>query len=91
MNIHLHHLSQPGERVQFHVCITALILTGVFMLWTAADLGAMAPLVISMGLYAIFFGILAEVLLGLRLLIARIAHRLFIKRAAQELEASRCA
>lgn len=91
MNIPLNHLSQPGERIQFHVCIATLILTGVFILWTAADLGAMAPLVISIGLYAIFFGILAEVLLGLRLLIARIALRLFIKRAAQELEASRCA
>jgi hypothetical protein len=86
MNFTLHLLSQPGERIQFHAFAIAFILTGVFMVLTASDLGAMGPLVISLGLYAMFFGVVAELLLGVRLLIARIAIRLFVKRLAHEID-----
>lgn len=87
MNITLASLSQTGDRIQFHVFVIAFMLTGAFMVWTASDLGAMAPLVISMGIYAILFGALAEALLGIRLVIARIALYFFIKRVGHQLDA----
>ena len=68
-------LSRPSAHLQFHALCIALMLTGSFMVSTATDLGAIGPLVISLGIYAVVFAALAELLLGIRLLVARLASR----------------
>lgn len=75
MNALLNFLSRTSCRIEFHAVLIALLLTGVFMVATASDLGAMGPLVISFGIYVMFFAIVAELLLCLRLCIAYLATR----------------
>lgn len=82
MNAILIFLSRASFRIEFHTFTIALLLTGAFMVATASDLGAMGPLVISFGIYVIFFALAAELLLSLRLFIACLAtRRLPIKKA----------
>lgn len=80
MNAVLHYLSHTSQYIQFHAIVLALILTGTFMILTASDLGVMAPLVISLGIYIVIFGVLTEMLLGFRVLITRIANRILVKK-----------
>ena len=80
MNATLTFLSRPGDHIRYHTFFIALLLTGVFMVATASDLGVIAPLVISLGIYAIFFALAAELLLGLRFLMAHLVARLLAKR-----------
>lgn len=76
-------LSRPSDHLQFHTFCIAVMLTGIFMVSTATDLGAMGPLVISLGIYSVIFAVLAELLLSIRLLVARLSSRaLRIKAAA---------
>jgi ammonia channel protein AmtB len=41
-----------------------LIATGVFMMSTAAEMGAMGPLIIALSFYVVFAAIAIEVILG---------------------------
>jgi hypothetical protein len=73
----LNRLFLKSNFVQFHVAAWALATTGVFMVATSSDLGVLAPLVISLGIYALVFALSLEVYLGLYQLLAFSVSRLF--------------
>ena len=79
----LNGLARPGEHATFHIVCISGLATGTAMVATASDMGALAPLIIACGFYLAFFALLAEVLLGVRCLVAGLAHR-FLLRAPSE-------
>jgi hypothetical protein len=53
----------------------AAVATGLFIALTGADLGPMAPLVVSLGVYAMVFGLAVEMAIGLRLVLRWLCRR----------------
>lgn len=52
----------------FHICMLATLLTGSFMAVSAEDLGALGPMIVSLGICAMFFATAAELLFLVRVL-----------------------
>lgn len=69
---------QKSNFVQLHIAAVALATTGIFMAVTASDLGVLAPLVISQGIYALIFALSLEVYLGIYILVV-VSARKFLK------------
>ncbi len=70
----------------FHVAMLAMALTGLFMAFSAEDLGSAGPVIISLGISLIFYSLIAEVLLGLLYLIKIVAVKVSSEKPAKEAE-----
>jgi hypothetical protein len=68
----------------FHVAMLALAMTGLFMSFSAEDLGSAGPVIISMGISFVFYALISEALLGLLFLIKIIAARVSPDKPVQE-------
>jgi hypothetical protein len=68
----------------FHVAMLALAMTGLFMAFSAEDLGSAGPVIISMGISLVFYALISEALLGLLFLIKIIAARVSPDKPVQE-------
>ncbi len=78
--------SGPSAAFYAHVLVAAALATAAFMLATAADLGALGPLVIAEAFYLAAFAVLVEVgLAGRAALVA--ATRAISRRANAKSEA----
>ena len=62
----LKNLAQYGRWTSFHLACLAAFLTGLFIASTAGELGPFTPLLVSLGVYAMLFAVIAEILLILR-------------------------
>ncbi|WP_155713126.1 hypothetical protein [Burkholderia stagnalis] len=77
----LNWLAQRGRHTTLHVAVITLLSTAGFIMFTAGDLGPMAPLVIAIAFYLIFAAVAAEMALGVATVIRYLARRA-IRRAA---------
>jgi hypothetical protein len=59
-------------------------MTGLFMAFSAEDLGSAGPVIISMGISLVFYALISEALLGLLFLIKIIAARVSPDKPVQE-------
>jgi hypothetical protein len=64
-----------GPHPFFHTLTLATICTGIFVLLTAGDLGPFSPMLLCIGIYVIFFGLVAELIFGVSTLAGWIADR----------------
>jgi hypothetical protein len=69
----LSRLALRGQHSVLHAGVMSLIATGVFMMSTAAEMGAMGPLIIALSFYVVFAAIAIEVILGLFTLMRKLA------------------
>jgi hypothetical protein len=67
------------HRTEFHALMVAAIATGTVLTTSAADLGPFAPMLIALGLCAVFFGVTGEAVLWL----SALGHWLLQRRAAR--------
>jgi hypothetical protein len=70
--------AMQGRYSVLHACVLAVMCTSLFMLFTAAELGPLGPLIVAGALYLAFAAACVEVALGLFALMrmaARIAQR----------------
>ncbi|WP_423383571.1 hypothetical protein [Burkholderia sp. LMG 32019] len=74
-------LAKRGRHTTLHVAVVTLLATAGFIMFTAGDLGPMAPLVIAIAFYLIFAAVAAELALGVATVIRNLA-RLALRRAA---------
>ncbi|WP_058035193.1 hypothetical protein [Burkholderia pseudomallei] len=68
-------LAKRGRHTTFHVVVVSLLATAAFIMFTAGDLGPMAPLVIAIAFYLIFAAVAAELTLGVAGAIRILARR----------------
>lgn len=68
-------LGARGRHTAIHVTAFTLLATAAFILFTAGDLGPMAPLVIAIAFYLVFAAVAAELALGLTAMTRSIARR----------------
>ncbi|CAM2198486.1 conserved protein of unknown function (plasmid) [Paraburkholderia kururiensis] len=54
-----------GRHTALHAGVVTLIITAVFMMVTAGDLGPLGPLIIAASFYAVFAAVVIELVLGL--------------------------
>ena len=65
----------PHIPFHFHALTLSAICTGIFVLLSAGDLGPLSPMLLCMGIYVIFFGLVAELIVGVRKLAGWIAEQ----------------
>ncbi len=70
----------------FHAAMLALTLTGLFMAFSAEDLGSAGPVIISLGISLIVYSLIAEALLGLLYLAKIVAVKVSSEKPAKEAE-----
>lgn len=70
----------------FHVAMLAFALTGLFMAFSAEDLGSAGPVIISLGISLVFYALIAEALLGLLFLIKIMADRMSSVKRVKEVD-----
>ena len=75
-NTILNALATYSQWTTFHICMGATLLTGSFMAASAEDLGALGPMIVSLGICAMFFATAGELLFLIRV---------FARWAAQKL------
>ncbi|MDF0506758.1 hypothetical protein POK33_39075 [Burkholderia cenocepacia] len=68
-------LGARGRYTTIHVAASTLLATAAFIIFTAGDLGPMAPLVIAIAFYLVFAAVAAEVALGVTAATRMIARR----------------
>lgn len=68
-------LGARGRHTGIHVTAFTLLATAAFIIFTAGDLGPMAPLVIAVAFYLVFAAVAAEVALGVATVSRSIARR----------------
>ncbi|RQQ88688.1 hypothetical protein DF134_19090 [Burkholderia stagnalis] len=68
-------LAKRGRHTTIHVVVVSLVATAGFIMFTAGDLGPMAPLVIATAFYLIFAAVAAELTLGAVAAIRTLARR----------------
>ena len=69
-------LATPSLNLTFHVFALGFMITGMIIAYTSREMGAVAPLLISGGIYLAFLGICIEGLFWFRHAVAWIASRL---------------
>ena len=75
MSTLLARLAAPGSNTGFHASALATVATGGTVLLTAGDLGPLSPMLLAIGLYLIFFGVVVEAAFALRAVAGRLARR----------------
>ena len=75
--------ANAGQYQLIHIIAISTIATGLFIATTASGLGALAAIVVFMGIYSIAFGAIMEFVLLLRVLLAWGARRWLIKYHGQ--------
>jgi hypothetical protein len=60
----------------FQISLLSLLATGVFMVLSAEEMGAIGPILLSLGICLIFFVLVSEILLILRVLLKHLIIRL---------------
>jgi cytochrome b subunit of formate dehydrogenase len=61
----------------FHICMVATLLTGFLMAASAEELGAVGPMLVSLGVCAMLFAIIGELLFLIRVFARWAARKLF--------------
>lgn len=61
----LNAVATPGKHTILHACVLTLFATAIFMMMTAGEMGAMAPLIIAFSFYLVFGAAAIEIILGL--------------------------
>ena len=79
----LNTLKSPSPNLGFHAYAIAGLVTGAFMVFSAGDMGAMAPLIISGGIFLSMFFAAAELVFLLRHVAAKAAHA-FLSRLGKD-------
>jgi hypothetical protein len=69
----LSRLALRGQHSVLHAGVLSLIATGGFMMSTAAEMGAMGPLIIALSFYVVFAAIAIELILGVFALTRKLA------------------
>lgn len=67
-------LARKGENSILHTVVFALVVTGLFMLYTSTAWGPVAPLVMALCCFVVIACVLLEVILGCSALIRRVAR-----------------
>ncbi len=78
--------SEPNNKVMFHTVMLALALTGLFMAFSAEDLGSAGPVIISLGISVVFFALISEVLHGLLFVVKLLSRRYAASKENKEAE-----
>lgn len=68
-------LGTRGRYTSVHVAACTLLATAAFIIFTAGDLGPMAPLVIAIAFYLVFAAVAAEIALAIAAMARMIARR----------------
>lgn len=68
-------LGSRGRYTTIHVATFTLLTTAAFIIFTAGDLGPMAPLVIAIAFYLVFAAVAAEIALVVAAVTRVIARR----------------
>ncbi len=69
----LSRLALRGQHSILHAGVLSLIATAVFMMSTAAEMGAMGPLIVALSFYVVFAATAIEVILGVFALTRKLA------------------
>jgi hypothetical protein len=67
-------LARKGENSILHAVVLALVLTGVFMIYTSTAWGPVAPLVIAVSCFVVVASLVIELILGCSALIRCVAR-----------------
>lgn len=80
--------SQTNENSKptFHLVMLSLAMTGLFMAFSAEELGSAGPVIISIGISTIFFALIAETLNGLLFALKHMAKRTASAEKTKEIE-----
>lgn len=67
------HFAQIGRWTPLHLLCIGLLSMGLFMCISASELGPFAALFVAQGIFMAIFALLLEVLIAIRVLLARLA------------------
>lgn len=73
-----------SNKVMFHTVMLALALTGLFMAFSAEELGSAGPVIISLGISVVFFALISELLHGLLFFAGFMARRIAEKKESKK-------
>jgi hypothetical protein len=72
----LYSLTAYSQWTTFHATMLSLLGTGAFMVFSAEEMGAIGPILLSLGICVIFFALMSECILTLRVLLKVLIVRL---------------
>ncbi|OYU42659.1 MAG: hypothetical protein CFE44_22755 [Burkholderiales bacterium PBB4] len=72
----IYSLTTYSQWTAFHSAMLSLLATGAFMVVSAAEMGAIGPILVSLGICVIFFALMSEGILILRVLLKVLILRL---------------
>jgi hypothetical protein len=75
-----------SNKVMFHTIMLALALTGLLMASSAEDLGSAGPVIISLGIFVVFFAMISEALHGLLFVVRLLSRRYSASKENKEVE-----
>ena len=75
-----------SSKVMFHTVMLGIASTGLFMAFSAEDLGSAGPVIISLGVSVVFFALITEALHGLFFVVKLLSRRFAVSPEKKEAE-----